>query len=118
MIPDSPLLNTAADEQALRCLILRKAEAIGPSVCTIIEKTWVRAVMTAVYDIERFLALAEIHSTQRLEAASRRALFHGHGIYDTVDHILMQRLEGLPLSHYVDLEGQLLFQDPATNKQR
>jgi len=118
MNPDSSFLNTADDEQALRCLILRKAEAIGPSVRTIIENTWVRAVMTAVYDIERFLALAEIHTPQRLEAASRRALFHGHGFYDTVDHILMQRLEGLPLSHYVDIDGQLLFQDPATNKQQ
>jgi hypothetical protein len=105
----SPILKNTADEQYLRSLILEKAQSIGPSVTTIVENIWLRAAMTALYDIERFLKLAEIHSSTRLEAASRRALFHGHGDYHTVDHILVKHLDRLPLSHYADINGQLLF---------
>jgi hypothetical protein len=109
MNPLSPLLKNEADEHSLRLLILRKAESIGPSVTTIVENIWVRTVMTALYDIERFLKLADIHSPKRLEAASRRAIFHGHGDHRTVDHILMKHLDSLPLSHYSDIDGQLFF---------
>ena len=97
MNPLSPLLKSEADERSLRLLILQKAESIGPSVTTLVENIWVRAVMTALYDIER------------LEAASRRAIFHGHGDHRTVDHILMKHLDSLPLSHYSDIDGQLFF---------
>jgi hypothetical protein len=58
MNPVSPVLKSEADERSLRLLILQKAESIGPSVTTIVENIWVRAVMTALYDIERFLKLA------------------------------------------------------------
>ena len=112
MNPVSPILKSEADERSLRLLILQKAESCGPSVTTIVENIWVRAVMSALYDIERFLKLAEIHSPTRLEAASRRALFHGQGNYYTVDHILTKHLDNLPLSHYVDIDGQLLFWTP------
>ena len=112
MNPISPVLKSETDERSLRLLILQKAESIGPSVTTIVESIWVRAVMTALYDIERFLKLADIHSPIRLEAASHRALFHGHGDYRTVDHILMNYLDSLPLSHYSDIDGQLLFWSP------
>lgn len=112
MNPVSPILRSEADEHSLRVLILQKAESIGPSVTTIVESIWARAVMTALCDIERFLKLAQTYSPTRLEAASRRALFHGHSNYYTVDHILNKNLDNLPLSHYVDIEGQYLFWAP------
>jgi len=105
----SPILKNAADEHSLRSLILKKAQSIGPSVTSIVESIWVRAVMTALYDIERFLKLADAHSPTRLETASKRAIFHGHGDHRTVDYILMKHLDSLPLSHYTDIDGQLLF---------
>jgi hypothetical protein len=77
---------------------------------------WVEAVKNALYDVDRFLKLAETYSPTRLEAASRRALFHGHSNYYTVDHILNKNLDNLPLSHYVDIEGQLLFWVPKERK--
>jgi len=105
----SPVLKSEVDERSLRVLILQKAESIGPSVTTIVESMWVEAVKNALYDVDRFLKLAETYSPTRLEAASRRALFHGHSNYYTVDHILTKQLDTLPLSHYVNIEGQLLF---------
>jgi len=118
MNPVSPLRQNQPDEQSLRQLVLQKGKSIGPSVTTILENIWVRSVMSALCDIERFLKLAEIHSPNRVEAASRRALFHGHGDYRTVDHILMKGLEGLPLSHYSDVDGQLLFWSPNEHETR
>ncbi len=112
MNPVSPVLKSEADERSLRVLILQKAESIGPSVTTIVESMWVEAVKNALYDVDRFLKLAETYSPTRLEAASRRALFHGHSNYYTVDHILTKHLDTLPLSHYVDIEGQYLFWAP------
>lgn len=109
MNPSSPVLKSETDEHSLRLLILQKAESIGPSVTTIVESIWVHSVMNALYDVDRLLKLAETHSPTRLEAASRRALFHGQGNYYTVDHILTKHLDNLPLSHYMDIEGQLLF---------
>jgi hypothetical protein len=113
MNPVSPLLENEPEERSLRQLFLHKARSIGPSVTTILENIWVRTVMSALCDIERFLKLAQIHSPNRLEAASKRALFYGHGDYRTVDHILIKHLEGLPLSHYSDINGQLLFWSPS-----
>jgi len=103
------VLKSEADERSLRLLSLQKAQSIGPSVATIAESMWVEAVKNALYDVDRFLKLAETYSPTRLEAASGRALFHGYSNYYTVDHILNKHLDNLPLSHYVDLEGQLLF---------
>jgi len=110
MNPLSPIVKSELDEHSLRSLILQKAQSIGPSVTTIVESMWVEAVKNVLYDVDRFLKLAETYSPSRLEAASRRALFHGHNNYYTVDHILTKHLDSLPLSHYVDIEGQLLFQ--------
>jgi hypothetical protein len=107
--PSSPVLKSEADERSLRVLILQKAQSIGPSVTTIVEMMWVEAVKNALYDVDRFLKLAETYSPPRLEAASHRALFHGQSNYHTVNHILTKHLDTLPLSHYVDIEGQLLF---------
>jgi len=112
MNPLCPLRENDTNERSLKQLFLQKALSIGPSVTTILENIWVRTVISAFCDFERFLKLAEIHSPNRLEAASRRALFYGHGDYRTVDYILMKRLEGLPLSHYSDINGQLLFRSP------
>jgi hypothetical protein len=116
MNPVSPILKSEADEHSLRILILQKAQSIGPSVTTIVESLWVRAVMGALCDIERFLKLAQTYSPTRLEAASRRAVFHGHGNYYTVHQILSKHLENLPLSDDVDIDGQLLFWIPKEQK--
>ena len=97
------------DELTLKQLLLEKAGAFGPSVATIAENIWVRAVMSALSETERFLKLASHHSANRLEAASRRALFYGHSDYRTVDRLLMKRLEALPLNHFTDIDGQMLF---------
>jgi hypothetical protein len=112
MNPDIPVFKSEADERSLKVLILQKAESIGPSVATIVESMWVEAVKNVLYDVDRFLKLAETYSSTRLEAASRRALFHGHSNYYTVDYILNKNLDNLPLSHYVDIEGQYLFWAP------
>jgi len=112
MNPLIPIFKSEADERSLRMLVLQKAQSIGPSVTTIVESMWVEAVKNVLYDIDRFLKLAETYSSTRLETASRRALFHGHSNYYTVDHILSKQLDTLPLSHYVDIEGQLLFWAP------
>jgi hypothetical protein len=97
------------DELRLKQLLLEKAGAFGPSVATIAENLWVRAVVGGLTEAERFLKLAAYHSADRLEAASRRALFYGHSDYRTVDRLLMRRLEALPLNHYTDIDGQMLF---------
>ena len=118
MDPFSPILHNAADQRSLRVLILQKAESIGPSVTTIVEGFWGRAVMGALYDIERFLKLAQIYSSTRLESASRRALFHGQGKYDTVNYILTNHLDNLPLSVKADIDGQFLLWTPKEQKTR
>jgi hypothetical protein len=112
MNPVIPIFQSEADERSLKALILQKAESIGPSVTTIVESMWVEAVKNVLYDVDRFLKLAETYSPTRLEAASRRALFHGHSNYYTVNHILNKNLDDLPLSHYADIEGQYLFWSP------
>jgi len=112
MNPVIPVFQSEVDERSLKALILQKAQSIGPSVATIVESMWVEAVKNVLYDIRGFLKLAETYSPTRLEAASRRALFHGHSNYYTVDHILNKNLDDLPLSHYVDIEGQYLFWSP------
>ena len=109
MNPRSPLLKSAADERSLRMLIFQKVESIGPSFTTIVENLWVRTQMSTLVDIERFLKLAATHCPNRLEAASRRALFYGHGDYHTVEHILTKHLYNLPLHHRSDINGQLLL---------
>ena len=114
MNPIIPPINTTADEYALRSLIFRKAESIGPSVKHVVETLWVRAVMNGAYEIEQLFKLAVIHSPPRLESASRRALFYGHSSYDIIDSILMKQLDGLALSRYADIDGQPLYRDPCS----
>lgn len=99
----------SVDELTLKCLLLKRAASHGPSVSAIVEQIWVRAIHGAICEAERFLSLARIHSPDRLEAASRRAIYYGHGDYRTVDALLMRRLEALPLNPYTDLDGQLLL---------
>ncbi len=97
------------DELTLKELLLKRAASHGPSVRAIVEQIWVRSIHSALSETERFLSLARTHSTDRLEAASRRAIYYGHSDYRTVDSLLMRRLEALPLNPYTDLDGQLLF---------
>lgn len=86
--------------------ILQNASSIGPSATAMARIYWASSLRITESTIDSFLRLARRVSSARLEAACKRVLFYGLNSIDTVETVLLQRLDMLPLDPKTDIYGQ------------
>jgi hypothetical protein len=96
-----------ADEQHIKHQLLDKAAAFGQFTTAFVGLLWTEAVLNTNEHAARLFRLAEFYEPKRLDAACRRALFYRKTDYLTVERILHQNLDSLPLNPYADVNGQL-----------
>ncbi len=99
------ILNT--DEQQIKNRLLDQAANLGPFAIALVQSLWTDGVLCAASQAGHLFRLVGLYDPQRLEAACRRALFYKKTDYLTIERILSDNLENLPLSPYADVDGQL-----------
>ena len=104
---DCPQNTLHADEKKIRARIIDHASDLGPFVLAFVQSLWTDGVLSTAEHATRLMHLATHYDPERLEAACRRALFYHKIDYATVDRILRNHLEDLPLNPYADINGQL-----------
>ena len=86
---------------------LDQAADLGPCAIALVQSLWTDGVLCAASQAGHLFRLVGLYDPQRLEAACRRALFYKKTDYLTIERILSDNLENLPLSPYADVNGQL-----------
>lgn len=86
--------------------ILKKASAIGPSVCTFVDLTWTTVLWELQRSINSLFNMAKYYTGERLEAACTRALFYGEDSLEIIKIILEQNFDLLPLDYDTGISGQ------------
>ena len=104
---DCPQETLDADECKIKTRIIDRASHLGPFVLAFVQSLWTDGVLSTAEHAARLMRLASFYDPERLEAACRRALFYRKIDYTTVDRILRDHLEDLPLNPYADINGQL-----------
>ena len=104
---DRPQQTLDADECKIKARIIDRASDLGPFVLAFVQSLWTDGVINTAEHAARLMRLASFYDPERLEAACRRALFYKKTDYATVDRILRDHLESLPLNPYADINGQL-----------
>lgn len=97
----------SADEKEIKNRLLDQAADLGPFATALVQSLWTDGVLCAASQAGQLFRLAGLYQPQRLEAACRRALFYKRTDYLTIERILTDNLESLPLSPYADVYGQL-----------
>ena len=100
-----PILD--ADEWQIKSHLLDRASDLGPFVTAFTQSLWTDAVRATIEHAIRLFHLAKLYEPQRLDAACRRALFYRKTDYLTVEEILREEYETLPLHPYADVTGKL-----------
>jgi hypothetical protein len=104
---DCPREQIDAQEMKIKHRVLDHAVGLGPFVLAFVDSLWIEGVQSLGDRAARLMALATRYGSERLDAACRRALFYRELNYPTLEKILRQHLENLPLNPYADVEGQL-----------
>ena len=104
---DCPEDTLDAHEKKIKARIINHASDLGPFVLAFVQSLWTDGVLSTAEHAARLMRLATFHDPGRLQAACRRALFYRKIDYATVDRILRDHLEALPLNPYADINGQL-----------
>jgi hypothetical protein len=101
-----------AHEMKIKHRVLDQAGDLGPFVLAFVDSLWIEGVQSLSDRAARLMRLATRYGSQKLDAACRRALFYREINHQTLEKILREHLENLPLNPYADVEGQLsLFPD-------
>jgi hypothetical protein len=111
---DCPEQTLNADEQKIKTQLLDQAADLGPLAVAFIQSLWTESILGAAEQARGLFSLAHCHETKRLEAACKRALFYQRPDYLTVDKILRENLDSLPLNPYTDVNGRLMPWPPTT----
>ena len=104
---DCPQDTLDADECKIKARIIARASDLGPFVLAFVQSLWTDGLLSTAEHAARLMRLASSYDPGPLEAACRRALFYRRVDYATVDRILRDHLEDLPLNPYADINGQL-----------
>jgi hypothetical protein len=104
---DCPQESFDADERKIKYSLIDQASALGPFVIALVQSLWTDGVLRTADAASRLFHLAELYDPDRLEEACRRSLFYRRTDYPTVERILRQNLDRLPLNPYADINGQL-----------
>ncbi len=104
---DFPQECVDAEEQQIKNRLLSHAFAQGPFVLALVQSLWTEGVLSTAEHAAHLFRLARLYEPERLEAACRRALFYRKTDYLTVERILRDKLDTLPLNPYADVNGQL-----------
>ena len=110
---DYPQQNLDADEQQIKNQLLDQASILGPFVTALAQSLWTEGVLSTTEHAVRLFRLAKLYEPKRLDDACRRALFYRKTDYLTVERILYENIDTLPLNPYADLNGQLTLWQPS-----
>lgn len=89
--------------------LLWEAYSSGPSTVEVIKHIWLDHLLRTESEINTLFRYGLRLSSQRLEAACRRAVFHKLPQSRIVKSILVQRLDVLPLTRKADVFGQYML---------
>jgi len=104
---DYPQESLDADEQQIKNRLLDQASVLGPFVTAFVQSLWTEGVLSTTEHAVRLFRLAKLYEPERLDDACRRTLFYRKTDYLTVERILRENLDTLPLNPYADVNGQL-----------
>ena len=104
---DFPQQCLDAEEQQIKSRILDQASDLGPFVTALVQTLWTENVLSIADHAASLFRLTKLYEPERLESACRRALFYRQNDYLTVEKILREKLDTLPLNPYADVNGQL-----------
>ena len=109
--PDRLITNPGDLEAEIFSTLFHEADLSGKYTAEIVKHIWLNHLLRGESEIESLFQYGSRLSAKRLEAACHRAVFHKQITSKMIKHILIQRLDFLPLSKGADIWGQnmLLF---------
>jgi hypothetical protein len=101
---------TNRQEHFLKGVLLEQARSVGPSAALLVQALWADAIVETARDIYQLLRLPRRYGSQRLEAACKRAAYYRRDRNCfTIEWILQEGYDQLPLTPYTDIRGQWVF---------
>ncbi len=110
---------TSDQEHFLKSALLQEAYLLGPSVALLVQALWADSIVEMARDVYQLLRLPRRYGAQRLEAACKRAAYYRRERNSfTIEWILQEGYDELPLTPYTDIRGQWVFAfaDPEDEK--
>ena len=108
--PTRWLQLTSHQEHFLKGVLLEEARCVGPSLVLLVQALRADAVVNTAQDVYQLLRLPRRYGAQRLEAACKRAAYYRRNSNCfTIEWILQEGYDELPLTPYTDIRGQWVF---------
>jgi hypothetical protein len=116
---DTWLHLTRDQEHFLKSVLLQEANLLGPSVALLVQALWADSIVETAREVYQLLRLPRRYGAQRLEAACKRAAYYRRERNSfTIEWLLQEGYDELPLTPYTDIRGQwaFAFDDPNDEK--
>lgn len=107
---DTWLHLTSDQEHFLKGVLLEEARCVGPAMALIVQALWADAIVETARDVYQLLRMPRRYGAQRMEAACKRAAYYRQNRNCfTIEWILQEGYDELPLTPYTDIRGQWVF---------